>query len=113
MDEGRLFHSVPRVDADDRIFLLPLPLAKWLTAGAFSGPIAATLTSWTTGMPQADAWSLPIVWLAWASGLVVALLGAFVRPGGLHALAWGVVWSDHVLAPQRAVWRPISMANKE
>ncbi len=106
MDDARCWHSTPRLDAPDRIFLLPLPLAKWLAAGALSGPIAATVTAWTAGIPEAAAWSLPVVWLAWACGLLVSLLGAFVRPGGLHALAWGIVWSDYVLAPQRAVWRP-------
>lgn len=106
MDGERLFHSVPRLDAPDRVWLVPVPIAKWLAAGALSGPAAATLTALSTGIPEPDAWSLPAVWAVWAAGLVVSVVGAFVRPGGLHAAAWLSAWADYLLRPRRATWRP-------
>ena len=107
VDTERLHHSVPRLDAPDRVWLVPVPIAKWLAAGALSGPAAATLTALNTGMAEADAWNLPAVWLVWALGLLLSVVGAFVRPGGLHAAAWAVAWSDYVLSPRRAVWSPV------
>jgi hypothetical protein len=47
--EERLWHPVPRLDAPDRLWLLPAPQAKWLGAGLFSGPLVAQLLNACTG----------------------------------------------------------------
>ena len=106
MTTERCWHPVPRLDAPGRIWLLPAPLAKWLAVGVFSGPAASYVLAFWHDLAAADTWSLPAVWLVWAVGLLLSLVGAFVRPGGLHAAAWLAAWMDYALRPRRAVWRP-------
>jgi hypothetical protein len=101
-----LWHPVPRLDAPDRVWLLPAPQAKWLGAGVFSGPLVAQALAVLGGYGPADVWSLPVVWLAWLAGAIVGALGAFWRPGGLHVGEWAAVLTDWLLVPRRATWRP-------
>jgi hypothetical protein len=77
-----LWHPVPRLDAPDRVWLLPAPQAKWLGAGVFSGPLVAQALVVLGGYGPADVWSLPVVWIAWLAGALVGALGAFWRPCG-------------------------------
>jgi hypothetical protein len=102
-----LWHGVPRLDSPDRLWLLPAPQAKWLAAGLFSGPLAAQFLVFFGGYGPSEVWGLPVVWVLWALGLAVGLVGAFVRPGGLHVGAWAAVLVDWLLVPRRAVWKPI------
>jgi hypothetical protein len=104
--EETLWHPVPRLDAPDRVWLLPAPQAKWLAAGVFSGPLAAQVLALLGGYGPADVWGLPVVWLAWTIGLLLGAAGAFWRPGGLHAGQWAAALAGFVLAPRRAVWKP-------
>ena len=104
--EERLWHPVPRLDAPDRVWLLPAPQAKWLGAGLFSGPLAAQLLAVLGGYSPAAVWGLPVVWLVWLAGLAFGALGAFWRPGGLHVGQWLGVLVDWLLVPRRAVWKP-------
>jgi hypothetical protein len=105
--EEALYHPVPRLDAPDRLWLLPAPVAKWLAAGVFSGPVLAQLLAFFQGFAPADAWSLWYVWAAWCVGIVVGVLGAFWRPGGRHVGQWAGTLLDFVLVPRRAVWKPV------
>jgi hypothetical protein len=105
-DGGPLWHPVPRLDAPDRLWLLPAPQAKWLGAGLFSGPLAAQLLVFFAGYGPAAVWGLPAVWLVWLAGLVLGAAGAFWRPGGLHVGQWLGVLVDWLLVPRRCVWRP-------
>jgi hypothetical protein len=104
--EERLWHPVPRLDAPDRVWLLPAPQAKWLGAGLFSGPLAAQLLAVLGGYSPAAVWGLPVVWLVWLAGLAFGALGAFWRPGGLHVGQWLGVLVDWLLVPRRAAWKP-------
>jgi hypothetical protein len=101
-----LWHPVPRLDAPDRVWLLPAPQAKWLGAGVFSGPLVAQALAFLGGYGPADVWGLPAVWIAWLVGALVGAVGAFWRPGGLHVGAWAAVLADWLLVPRRATWRP-------
>jgi len=104
--EEALWHPVPRLDAPDRLWLLPAPQAKWLGAGLFSGPLLAQLLAFFGGYGPTDVWGLPAVWIAWLAGLLVGAVGAFWRPGGLHLGRWASVLVDWLLVPKNAVWRP-------
>lgn len=107
--EERLWHPVPRLDAPDRVWLLPAPAAKWLGAGVFSGPLAAQLLAFFGGL-GVDAWGLWQVWAIWLVGLVLGPVGAFWRPGGLHVGRWASIRLDFALLPRRAVWKPVGRA---
>lgn len=102
-----MFHRVPRLDAPGRVWLLPLPVARWLVAGVLSGPAMNTALSFFQGIPQEQAWGTPVVWVAWLLGLALSCVGAFVRPGGIHAARWAVILVDYQLVPRRAVWCPV------
>jgi len=102
-----LRHAVPRLDAVDKLWLLPAPIAYWLFGGLASGVIAAFIASVVLNVPLEDAFNVPAVWLVWALGLVVATIGAFVRPGGLDAAQWVTVLAAYSLVPRRAVWQPV------
>ena len=104
--EERLWHAVPRLDAPDRLWLLPAPQAKWLGAGLFSGPLVAQLLASVGGYGPTAVWGLAPVWAVWLVGLALGAVGAFWRPGGLHAGQWASVLVDWLLVPRRAVWRP-------
>lgn len=104
--DALLWHPVPRLDAPDRLWLLPAPVAKWLGAGVFSGPVLAQLLALVWGINPADAWSIWYVWLVWCVGLLVGAVGAFWRPGGLHVGQWASVRLDYALLPRRCVWKP-------
>ena len=99
-------HQVPRLDACDRLWLLPLPVAKWLGGGLATGPLVEYGYATLYGLPLDQGWNEPLVWLIWAFALVGAAIGAFVRPGGLDAAQWGAVLVAYMLVPRRAVWRP-------
>jgi hypothetical protein len=101
-----LWHGVPRLDAPDRLWLLPAPVAKWLGAGLFSGPLLAQLLAFLGGYGPAAVWGLPVVWLVWLAGLIVGAVGAFWRPGGLHVGTWASTLVTYALCPRRAVWKP-------
>jgi hypothetical protein len=111
-DDTRLWHVVPRLDAPDRLFLLPAPVAKWLMSGVFSGPVVAFLAApfTGTGLP---AWDAPLVWLVWATGLLVGSIGAFWRPDGLHVGQWVAALITYWLRPRRAVWCPIPREGRD
>lgn len=102
-----LTHMTPRLDAPDRVWLIPLPVAKWLVAGGLSGPVADTVYAALHGSSHAAAWNEPVVWLVWVVGLVLSCVGAFVRPGGVDAVRWLAVYVDYLLVPRRAVWCPV------
>jgi hypothetical protein len=104
--EEALWHPVPRLDAPDRVWLLPAPAARWLAAGLFAGPLVAQVAVLLGGYGPAAAWGLWWVWLAWLVGAIVGAVGAFWRPGGLHLGRWLAVVSDYALAPRRCVWKP-------
>ncbi len=101
-----LRHAVPRLDAVDKLWLLPAPLAYWLFGGLASGVIAAFIASVVLNVPLDEAFNVPAVWLVWALAIVVSTVGAFVRPGGLDAAQWVMVLVAYRLVPRRAVWRP-------
>jgi hypothetical protein len=71
-----------------------------------SGPLLAQFLVLFAGYGPTAVWSLPVVWAVWAAGVVLGVLGAFVRPGGLHVGAWAAVVVDYVLVPRKAVWTP-------
>src|SRR5688572_29744712 len=102
-----LWHPVPRLDAPDRLWLLPAPQAKWLGAGVFTGPLAAQLLVFFGGYDPAGVWSLLALWLVWGLGVLCGAVGAFHRPGGLHLGQWAAVAVNWLLVPRRATWRPI------
>ena len=105
--DERLWHPVPRLDAPDRLWLLPASVAKWLAAGVFSGPVLAQLLALVWGISPADAWSLWYVWAVWIAGLVVGAAGAFWRPGGRHVGQWAGTLLDFALTTRRASWKPV------
>ena len=100
-------HAVPRLDAPDRLWLLPLPVAKWLGAGLVTGPLVEYGYATVYALPLDQGWNEPLVWLVWALAGVLAAIGAFVRPGGLDAAQWVTVLAAYSLVPRRAVWRPL------
>ena len=105
--EERLWHPVPRLDAPDRIWLLPTAQAKWLGAGLFSGPLVAQALSLLEGIAPAAVWGDARVWVAWLIGLALGCLGAFYRPGGRHLGQWAGTLLDYHLRPRRATWQPV------
>jgi hypothetical protein len=105
--EERLWHPVPRLDAPDRVWLLPTPVAKWLGAGLFSGPLAAQLLVFFDGQSPVAVWGDWRVWLVWLTGMLLGGVGAFYRPGGVHLGGWANALVDYHLLPQRAVWKPV------
>lgn len=106
---GSLFHPVPRLDAPDKLWLLPAPVAKWLGGGITSGPVAAYALPLVTGAPLADGFTSPPVLLVWCVGIVVGCVGAFVRPGGLDLGQWAQAWLRYQVTPRRAVWWPVAV----
>jgi hypothetical protein len=105
--EEVLWHPVPRLDAPDRVWLLPAPQATWLGAGLLSGPLFAQLLAFLGGYGPADVWGVWWVWAAWALGVVSGALGAFMRPGGRHLGQWAGTLLEYALVPRRAVWKPV------
>jgi hypothetical protein len=105
--EEALWHPVPRLDAPDRVWLLPAPQAKWLGLGVLSGPLLAQLLASFGGYGPRAVWGLPVVWAVWALALTVGAVGAFWRPGGLHVGQWLAVAIEWRLVPRRAVWKPV------
>ena len=105
--EEPLWHHVPRLDAPDRLWLLPAPQAKWLGAGAASGPVAAQVLTLVAGLGPVDVWGDWRVWVAWFIGLLIGLAGAFYRPGGRHLGQWAGTLLDYHLRPKRATWKPV------
>ena len=95
MDES-LWHPVPRLDAPDRLWLLPAPQAKWLAAGIFTGPLAAQLLVFFGGEDPAGVWSLLALWLVW--GLAASPCGGQGRPASL-----GVLLAPQSLVAERIV----------
>ena len=104
--DERLWHPVPRLDAPDRVWLLPAPQAKWLGAGVFSGPLLAQLLALFGGYGPAEVWGVWWVWGVWLAGVSVGAVGAFWRPGGLHFGRWASTLIDFALVPRRATWKP-------
>ena len=105
--EEPLWHPVPRLDAPDRVWLLPAPQAKWLGAGVFSAapwwrsswPSSAGTARPTCGACPPSGrpgwWASP--WAPW---------GPSGAPGGLHLGRWASALVDWLLVPRHAVWRP-------
>ena len=102
-----LHHTVPRLDAPDRVWMIPMPVAKWLGAGIVSGSLANYGVAFWNEVSLDQALNEPAVWLVWGIGITLSLVGAFVRPGGLHAARWASVLVDYLLVPRRAVWKPV------
>src|SRR6266542_3288529 len=84
----RLWHAVPRLDAPDRLWLLPAPLAAWLGVGLFSGPLVAQLLAFFGGAGPVAVWGDWRVWVVWLVGVLLGGAGACCRPGGRHLGQW-------------------------
>jgi hypothetical protein len=101
-----LWHSVPRLDSPNKIWLLPEPVARWLGIGLLLGPLYTALTEFLAGAPQGSSWNHPLAWIVTGAGLLVGATGAFFRPGGLDLGRWFAVLTDYAFTPKRAAWRP-------
>lgn len=99
-----LYHPIPRLDAPDKLWILPAPVAKWLGGAFVSGPAVAQALVLAGNV---HPWDDPRLWVAWALALLVGACGAFVRPGGLDLARWLGVLVDYALLPKRAVWKPV------
>ncbi len=110
MTPETLWHNVPRLDAPDKFGPLPAPVARWLAAGLFSGPVVSQLLVFGGGANPTAVWNDPALWLLWACGLLLGGVGAFVRPAGLHLGQWGSILVAYVLVPRRLVWCPVPVS---
>lgn len=99
-----LWHTTPRLDSADKLWILPAPVAKWLGGAFVAGPAAAQALVLAG---HAHPWGAPGLWAAWALALLVGAGGAFVRPGGLDLARWAGVLVAYALLPKRAVWKPV------
>src|SRR5919202_4337422 len=79
--EIRLWHAVPRLDAPDRVWLLPAPVAAWLAAGLCSGPLVAQVLALFGGAGPVAVWGDWRVWVIWLTGMLLGCGGACCRPG--------------------------------
>ena len=104
---GRLWHAVPRLDAPDRVWLVSAPLAAWLGAGLFSGPLVAQLLAVFGGSGPVAVWGDRRVWVVWLAGVLLGCVGACCRPGGQHLGQWASALVDFHLLPRRAAWKPV------
>src|ERR687886_2318246 len=91
----RLWHAVPRLDPPDRVWLLPAPMAKWLAAGLFSGPLVAQVLAFFGGAGPVAVWGDWRVWVIWLVGLLLGCVGACCRPGGRHLGQWANTIIDY------------------
>lgn len=105
-DEHR-WHTVPRLDADDKVGPLPMSVARWLGAGVFAGPLVAFLFEARRIDPPGQTWGDWRVWALWALSLAIGTVGALWRPGGLHLGQWASGWIDYTLMPRRATRIPL------
>lgn len=100
IDEARLWHACPRLDAPARLLLgLPSHQAKWLLGGVL--PALVLVGAWS------DAWGSPAWWAFLLGGLLVGIVGAFVRPHGRHLGHWASALVTYYTSPRRAVWKPV------
>ena len=97
--------SVPRLDAGDRLGLVPLRLVVWIGGGIAVGPLAATACAVLFRVDILAAYTLPLVWAVWLAGIAVGLLGGCCRPCGLDLAQWAEVWLLRAGEPLRARFR--------
>lgn len=99
MDE-KLSHTLPRLDAPDKISILPAPAAKWLAAGLFTVPAICALSVTLLRVSQQHVWGNPLVWVLWGLCVVIGCVGAIYRPGGLGLDEWLRVLINYYANPR-------------
>ena len=92
-------HEIPtHLDVEDRLLLgLPARRALALLCGL---AFAYSLWHEWPALPEALRTALA------GACVLVAVVGAFVRPGGRGLETWGLLWLRHAVRPRVSVWRP-------